>query len=178
MSSLDLRQYSIRSINERDCCRLFTWRNSDHVRLYMQNTQIISETEHNAWFKRIIDDHSCRYMIFEHRGSPLGLICITDMFPDKSQAYWGFYLGEPNTPKGTGAVMGVLALDFVFNDLDISFLNSRIMKHNKISIEFHLKLGFKEKKYNHNEIINERAFIEMYNNKCNWNKYRYFVVGN
>jgi RimJ/RimL family protein N-acetyltransferase len=65
--------------------------------------------------------------------------------PDKNKnSYWGFYLGKQDLPKGTGTMMGQLAIELAFNQLKIRKLCAEVVVFNQISLHFHKKLGFRE----------------------------------
>jgi UDP-4-amino-4,6-dideoxy-N-acetyl-beta-L-altrosamine N-acetyltransferase len=134
----------LRPIIKSDLELILSWRNSDRVRLYMYNDHIISASEHYNWFERSQTDLYSKHLIFEYQSEPLGVINITQIDIPNTKCYWGFYIGAPESQKGTGLVMGYLGLDYIFNHLDIRKLCSEIFAFNIPSINFHKKLGFQE----------------------------------
>lgn len=135
---------SLRPIVKSDLEIILEWRNSDRVRPYMFNDQIISLAEHYQWFERSQTDLGSKHLIFEYESKPLGVVNITQIDMPNAKCYWGFYVGVPETPKGTGLVMGYLGLEYIFNKLSMRKLCGEILEFNIPSINFHKKLGFQE----------------------------------
>ena len=52
-----------RLINEADSLLLLTWRNSDHVRIYMKNSDLITREIHQQWFQKIITSETDLYFV-------------------------------------------------------------------------------------------------------------------
>lgn len=154
--------YLLRMIEEEDLDIVLHWRNSDRIRANMYTDRIITIDEHRAWFKRLKNDEHSLCMIFEKKKHPIGVINFTQIDPVNRTCSWGFYLGEENLPRGTGSIMGILALDYAFERLGMHKICGEAFAFNQASIRYHQKLGFvKEgrfakhlKKYgNYEEII-------------------------
>lgn len=138
-----LEDGKLRPIQEKDLEKVLEWRNSERIRESMFSDHLISEEEHRTWFEGLKnEDKIC--MIFEFMGRPVGVVNFTDIDSDNNKCYWGFYLGETSTLKGTGMLMGYQALEFAFNDLNIRKLCSQAFAYNTLSIGFHKNLGFIE----------------------------------
>ena len=56
-------------------------------------------------------------------------------------ADWGFY-ARPDTPKGTGKKLGVMALNYAFSELKLHKVCGQSIQGNKASIAFHQRMGF------------------------------------
>lgn len=108
----------------------------------MFTDKIISADEHRAWFEKMQGDESLRYLVFEHCGKPLGLIYFTGIDFQTGTCTWGFYLGVSGLPRGTGTVMGILGIEYAFEQLSISKVCGETRGFNIAGIRYHEQMGF------------------------------------
>tara|TARA_A100001011_G_scaffold374106_1_gene434237 strand:+ start:624 stop:1127 length:504 start_codon:yes stop_codon:yes gene_type:complete len=130
----------LRKMQISDLDEVLFWRNHPKIRESMFSQHKIDPEEHHNWFKLVSTDPSKHIMIYEDGGHALGYVNFSVAESDES-ADWGFYT-SPLAPKGTGISLGMYALRFAFNDLDLNMLRGQAIGSNKASINFHLKLGF------------------------------------
>ena len=140
---IDIQNSDLRDLGAKDLETVLKWRNSDRVRLNMFSTHVITEEEHRNWYLKL-DYNTCRYLVFEYRQRPVGVVNFTEIDNDNNRCNWGFYLGESDVPPGTGLLMGYLSMEYVFSVLNIRKLCSQVLGNNEKSIKYHRKLGFKE----------------------------------
>jgi UDP-4-amino-4,6-dideoxy-N-acetyl-beta-L-altrosamine N-acetyltransferase len=136
-------EFILRPMTEKDLKTVLDWRNSDHVRLNMFNDSLIGWEEHRQWFSRISAREDSSYRIFEIGRRPVGLVNFADIDRKSQSSFWGFYLGEPDCPRGSGFVMGYLALEHAFTDLRMRKVSGECFASNAASIRFHERLGFR-----------------------------------
>lgn len=134
--------YRLRELRQEDLELVLEWRNSDRIRAIMFTDQTISREDHYAWFDRLQQNPSASVRLFEAFSQPAGLMNITVRDSANGVAYWGFYLGRADLPKGTGTEMGLLALRFAFEKLNVRKLCGEVIAMNEASLRFHDKLGF------------------------------------
>jgi len=134
--------YTLRELEWNDLDLVLEWRNKDHIRLNMYHDRVITLQEHLHWFRRIIKNPENVYLVFEKNKTPLGLVCFTDINRENSLSQWGFYLGEEGLPKGTGMILGCLALEYAFEKLELRKVCGEVLGFNIASQRFHEKLGF------------------------------------
>lgn len=112
----------------------------------MYTDHIIGSEEHETWLEGALHGHSSRFLIFEISGEPAGMVSFTAITPvpsvGSSSCLWAFYLGEADTPKGTGSVMELLALDHAFGELMIRKLSCEVIASNNAVVRLHEKFGF------------------------------------
>lgn len=135
---------SLRKMTEDDLEQVLIWRNSTRIMTSMFQDHIITFKEHLAWFKRIQNNKSYDYQIFEIAGKPEGLVYFTFIDPLNNKCEWGFYIGREDLPKGTGTKMGLLGLKYIFEQRHLRKVSSEVLASNNISIHYHKKLGFIE----------------------------------
>lgn len=140
---MNRQKYYLRTMTEKDLKIVFDWRNSDHVRLNMFHDALIPWDEHQKWFVRITGNPGNSYHIFEIHQRPVGLVCFTDIDMKNKSCFWGFYIGEPGSPKGSGLAMGFLALDHAFNNMHLRKISGECFSFNLASINYHERLGFR-----------------------------------
>jgi UDP-4-amino-4,6-dideoxy-N-acetyl-beta-L-altrosamine N-acetyltransferase len=136
--------YKIRPMHASDKERVRVWRNSDHVRAYMYNDELISEKAHSSWFDFTLSDQASNYQIYEYDHKPIGLASATMIDRKNQRCFWAFYLGETDTPKGAGAMLEYLMLEHVFTNLGIRKLCCEVFAFNDKVIKLHHKFGFKQ----------------------------------
>lgn len=137
---------TLRPLGPEDSDRLRAWRNSDRVRAVMGQRHVVSASEHDAWFVSTLDDPSVRHSVLECCGAPLGLVSFKELDPATRSASWGFYIGEPWAPTGSGSRMAILALDHAFGTMGLEEIRAEVLSSNEASVAFHGKLGFRRTK--------------------------------
>lgn len=136
--------YRLRPVEEADLEKMLEWRNSDRIRAVMFTDRIITMDEHREWFERLNKEKNAVCKIFEFQGRTVGVVNIVQIDRYNNKCSWGFYLGEVDVPRGTGTVMGFLALEHIFEVMGIHKLFAEALAFNTQSIKFHKKLGFIE----------------------------------
>src|SRR3972149_4277334 len=140
----DHDHYSLRPLLEEDLRKVLEWRNSERVRAFMYTDHVISWEEHCAWYGRVKESEAAEVLISEHLGKPAGLVNFSDINLAHSRCLWGFYLGERNLPRGSGTVMGLLALDYIFEERGARKVSGEVLDTNAASRRFFRRLGFQE----------------------------------
>lgn len=119
---------------------LLTWRNHPDVRRYMFTRHEIGLVEHHKWFAKASKDASRRLLIVEESKQAIGYVQFSRVV-DGGISDWGFYV-RPNAPKGTGLKLGVVSLNYAFEQLKLYKVCGQVIAPNNVSINFHLRLGF------------------------------------
>ncbi|KHF39878.1 UDP-4-amino-4,6-dideoxy-N-acetyl-beta-L-altrosamine N-acetyltransferase [Halalkalibacter okhensis] len=140
----DLNNYYLRELSESDLELVLNWRNSKPIQKYMYTDHNITMLEHQEWFKRVEknENHIVRLLVYNEE--PIGLVTINNFDNKNNKCYWGFYIGDRNAPRGSGTIMGILALELIFENLQVRKLCAEVLENNIKSLNFHKKLGFKE----------------------------------
>lgn len=138
---LDVPAPRLRLMRESDLERVLAWRNDPEIRRWMLNPAEIAAEEHAAWFRRCSHDPNRQLLIAEANGSAFGFVQFSGL-SDPDEAEWGFYVA-PEAPRGSGALLGQLALAHAFCRLGLPRLRGRALAENEASIGFHRKLGFR-----------------------------------
>jgi UDP-4-amino-4,6-dideoxy-N-acetyl-beta-L-altrosamine N-acetyltransferase len=157
----DFNQVELKDINETDLKKILDWRNQDSIRNVMNSSKIISMVEHLQWFERLQKDETAISKIFYYNHVPYGVVNISQIDQINKKCEWGFYIGEKNSPKGSGTIMGSLALDYAFYSLNMMKVIGEVLSFNEISQQFHKKLGFVKKGLLQNNIIRNNEFIDV-----------------
>lgn len=138
-------------------------RNSDDIRKYMDNDQIISEQEHLDFCKRLVHSTSSLYFLVKYNNEPCGVYTINKINPQDNSATVGSYFfdGPGILPTLTSEV-----IQLVFDKKNIKKLFLYVKKSNEKAIFFNI---FKMKA----EIINEDdkyiyfcINVEKFNDSC------------
>ena len=110
----------------------------------MFNSQIIELESHTNWFKKILFKSDVDYQILEYLGKPIGQANATNIDTVNNSCDWGFYLGEEGSKKGSGTILGILMLDYLFNHYQLEKVSAQILEKNLASLGLHKKLGFND----------------------------------
>lgn len=132
----------LRAIDSTELELMLAWRNAPSVRANMYTRHEISLDEHLAWWNRIQARADQQYFMYEHDGTPCGIVAFVDMDRVNSNSSWAFY-ASPEAPRGTGSKMEFLALDYVFQQEKLHKLSCEVLAFNHPVIKLHQKFGFK-----------------------------------
>ncbi|MCT2536288.1 UDP-4-amino-4,6-dideoxy-N-acetyl-beta-L-altrosamine N-acetyltransferase [Aquibacillus koreensis] len=141
---LNINNYQLKPITKNDLEVVYQWRNSEHIKKWMYTDHHISWEEHDQWYRNISNDPSQKVMILYNIDHPLGVVNVSNINIEHSRCYWGFYIGDKNTIKGVGTILGILALDEIFNNIGLRKVCSEVIATNTHSYHYHQKLGFIE----------------------------------
>jgi len=137
-----LSDYRLRNIGPYDSALLLDWHNSEHVRAASFHDCSMTSQSHQQWLDSIANDPRSTRLVLESHGHPLGLLTFTNMERRDSTVHWGFYLGDPTLPKGTGSVLTYCGLEYAFGELRTRKIIAEVLASNLRSIKLHEKLGF------------------------------------
>ncbi|MBI3899053.1 MAG: UDP-4-amino-4,6-dideoxy-N-acetyl-beta-L-altrosamine N-acetyltransferase [Gammaproteobacteria bacterium] len=142
---IDSAQFKLRPLAEHDLELVLAWRNSERVRANMYTDHVISLDEHRRWFERLRDHPTPeKYLIFESAERPLGFVSFTRFNVASDLCYWAFYLGETEVPRGTGAIMEFMAIEYALRELKLRKLCCEVFVFNAPVIKLHHRFGFIE----------------------------------
>jgi UDP-4-amino-4,6-dideoxy-N-acetyl-beta-L-altrosamine N-acetyltransferase len=153
--------FRLRPIAEGDLARVLAWRNSEHVRSSMYNDSIISWEDHRLWFNAMQQRRHMLFFVFEHRTVPLGAVYFSDLDHKNRLAHWGFYIGEQNAARGSGAVMGFMALAHVVENLHFHRIVGEVLASNTRSLAFHRKLGFAQEGVLRGQVLRHGSYEDV-----------------
>jgi UDP-4-amino-4,6-dideoxy-N-acetyl-beta-L-altrosamine N-acetyltransferase len=153
--------YQLRCLDKNDLDMVLKWRNSDRIRQNMYTDQIISLEKHLDWFDNIKQNQSCMYLICEFQNNPIGLISFTEIDLINKKSYWAFYLGDIDAPKGSGAVMEFLALEYAFKLINIRKLCCEVFVFNNSVVKLHGKFGFQQESYFKEHILKNDKYEDV-----------------
>lgn len=138
---LDETAPRLRPMRESDLDQVLAWRNNAEIRRCMIHSDEISSDTHAEWFQRHRDNPDRALLIAEVKGHPFGFVQFTGIQTRRSPE-WGFYVA-PGAPKGSGNLLGKLALEHAFGSLGLQCITGRSLPENEASIRFHKKFGFR-----------------------------------
>lgn len=151
----------IRPVVFDDAHMVLEWRNQDFVRNNMYNNEVIELESHLAWFKKMLDDSSCLYFIYEQEGVPLGLLSFSAIDKKNNKASWAFYSSRENL-RGVGSEMEQIALDYAFNSLRLNKLCCEVLDFNYSVVNFHRKHGFRIEGIRRKDYYRDGQYFDIY----------------
>lgn len=147
--------------NESQLEQVLFWRNKEHIRNVMFHDEVITLEEHKKWFNNLKQNKNSIVKIFSLDDKLLGLVNFTDIDYSNEKCSWGFYIGENEAPKGSGTILGFLALEFIFEQLKLRKVCAEIIDINEKSRYFHQKLGFQEEGILKNHVQKNGEYLDV-----------------
>jgi UDP-4-amino-4,6-dideoxy-N-acetyl-beta-L-altrosamine N-acetyltransferase len=132
--------YALRTMAENDLACVLDWRNDSKIVNFMFSRSHISKSDHKIWFTESCQNPSKHLFVLEGPIGRMGFVHFNEV-PDQHRADWGFYT-SPQAPKGTGQILGVLALEKAFSVLNFHKVCGQVLAYNTRSLSFHTRLGF------------------------------------
>ncbi|MEC3885215.1 UDP-4-amino-4,6-dideoxy-N-acetyl-beta-L-altrosamine N-acetyltransferase [Halobacillus sp. HZG1] len=154
-------EFRLRDVERADLPMIWKWRNAEHIRIHMYHDQWIPWEDHVSWFERDQQNPSSYTKLFIYKERPLGVVRFTNIDQKQGTCEWGFYIGDPEAPKGAGTAMGMLGLDFMFVTVGIRKVCAEVLDVNVASLRFHEKLGFVPEGRLIEQIVREGKFIDV-----------------
>jgi len=138
----------LQKINENNYKKILPWRNQELVRKNSLDSKIISEDEHDSWWKNVKEDSSKSWLIYKEENIECGVVSFHSI--NDESAYWGFYFAEDklfseNNISKLKAWKKIEeeAITHAKEILKLKYLFCEILETNKSVIRMHLKFGFK-----------------------------------
>lgn len=141
MNAPALHECELRPADRSHLELLFAWRNQPRMREAALDDHEIRWDEHLAWWASVERSPHRRVLVFHQRGAPHGRVQL-DVDEHQRHAQWGFQIGAPDAPAGSGTRMGALALDHVFDELALARMTAYVVARNDRSVRHHERLGF------------------------------------
>ncbi|MEC7276626.1 MAG: GNAT family N-acetyltransferase [Bdellovibrionota bacterium] len=141
---MDRNQRSLfthRKISEEDLEMILEWRNSEAVRVYMFESDVIPMENHRKWFQKLGEDRKC-WLLF-YKNEPAGVFYKYLRDKEKDIWIWGCYLGDPGIVKHLGTCMGLIAQECFFEEEKVKTVIGEMVASNDRSRKFNLNLGFR-----------------------------------
>lgn len=135
--------YELVDIKVTDLKLVYNWRNQERIRQMMYNQDPIKWENHLKWYESLSKESAKISKIFRINNEPIGIINVNNINRRNQRCDWGFYIGENDTPKGTGLLLGYVALQFILVELGFNKVVGEVLQYNEISKKFHERLGFK-----------------------------------
>ncbi|KEK23386.1 UDP-4-amino-4,6-dideoxy-N-acetyl-beta-L-altrosamine N-acetyltransferase [Bacillus gaemokensis] len=158
---LNIENFHLKCIEKKDLDLILKWRNSEEIRSVMYQNHKISKYEHFRWFEKLKYDDTKVARLLVYNEKPIGFINFTKINKINQTCYWGFYIGDKQSVKRAGTVLGIVALNFIFETYGIQKLCAEILDRNHISLNFHKKFGFQEEGRYLNHIFRDNEYIDI-----------------
>ena len=133
-----IKDITLREAKEKDIDILFKWANDEEVRKNSLNTNKISFSEHEKWFRRKMEDVNTHIYIIEINGEKAGVIRLEKK---ASATYISYSVDKAFRNMG----IGKSALELIKKYNKNTILIGIVKKNNLPSIKAFIKAGFLEK---------------------------------
>ena len=146
-------------LNENEKKLILKWRNSNRVRLKMNQQDVISLDSHLRWINTLKERRDYEYYLFYVNNLPAGVFNFANI--KNGECECGSYIGNEDF-IGYGILLNYLGFCHAFDELSIKRINITVLKNNKRVYQMH-KTIFKAKDCSNNE---NKYFL--YINKDDW----------
>ncbi|MGH1326341.1 UDP-4-amino-4,6-dideoxy-N-acetyl-beta-L-altrosamine N-acetyltransferase [Bacillus pretiosus] len=158
---LEIGDFQLRSLEKKDLELILKWRNTKEIRTIMYEDHEITIDEHLKWYEKLEMDDTKVARLLTYKEKPIGFVNFTKIDEMNQTCYWGFYIGEKQSVRRAGTVLGLLALDYIFETKGIHKVCAEIIESNRISLNFHQKLGFQEDGRYENYICRDNDYMDV-----------------
>ena len=142
---MQLERYGVTlsRLPERDLELARTWRNDPKISQFKLFRGNITPEMQQEWFTKINNESNYYFIILAHH-KKLGLTHIKDIDKNNNSGEIGMYICSDEYLGSIIPVKAVISLlDFAFDDLELDFVFSKVLRSNKRAIKFNKYLGFK-----------------------------------
>lgn len=137
-----INDYTLEDLGQKELKLVLEWRNAAHIRPFMNHDDCIPLEDHYRWFESVEKDAGKLVKLCFYKEYPIGLVNFSQIDPRNKTCEWGLYIGDKACPRGSGKIMGILALDLIFRHM--RKVTAQILDFNSRSLSYHQKLGFTE----------------------------------
>lgn len=141
----------LRPLEGSDLAMTLRWRNQDHIRRWFKNSNVITEDQHQAWFKQYQErDDDFFFIVEEIRElnftESVGQVSLYGIDWSRKSAEFGrLLIGEPDAMgKGIAKSATLLVLQFAFMTLGLEKVELEVFSNNEIPLSIYRSCGFIE----------------------------------
>ncbi|WP_150271178.1 UDP-4-amino-4,6-dideoxy-N-acetyl-beta-L-altrosamine N-acetyltransferase [Paenibacillus tepidiphilus] len=156
-----IKDYRLENLDEKRLLLVWEWRNADHIRRFMNHDDLIPLENHYRWWEAVVRDASKQVKLCFYQEQPIGLINFTQIDHRNQTCDWGLYIGDRSSPSGSGKIMGILALDYIFKERQLRKVCAQILDFNGRSLSYHQRLGFTEEGRLRQQIVKNNTYADL-----------------
>ena len=143
-------------LNEDEKSIVLFSRNSENIRKWMYNSEVISELSHLEFIEKLKIDKVNKYFLVSQNNEYIGVIYFNKIDYKTKSAYFGLYGIVQSKIKGIGRILEEVSIDYAFNILKLKRLKLEVFSDNIQVRNLHKKYNFIEtnkKLINNHEVI-------------------------
>lgn len=130
----------VREATQDDAANMFGWRNHESIRAVSRKTQLIEQSEHDAWFAAAIADESRILLIAEQRKQAVGVVRF-DISGDRAEVSIFLVPGAERT--GAGSDLLCAAEQWLAKQRpDVLFICAEVLSNNESSHQLFKSAGY------------------------------------
>lgn len=139
------------------------WRNSDRIRLKMNNQEIISLEKHLEWLETLKNREDCICYLCYEGDTPVGVFNFTNIDKENKTCVSGAYIGNTDY-IGFGIVQCFYIFVYAFEKQNLEKVFANVLKSNKRVYKMHKQI------FNAIDIKEDDNSYFIYWDKNIWNK--------
>lgn len=132
----------IRLMTIRDTAKVLEWRNSPYVVNNFIFRETITEEMHEDYIRTKINEGEVIQFVIGSAGEEVGCVYFRDVDMMNATAEYGIFMSEAASGKGIGYKASMLAIKYMFDELDIKTISLRVLEKNAAAIHLYEKCGF------------------------------------
>jgi len=127
---------------QKEQLEILTWRNNEKIRLMMNDTKLISETQHLSFINNLIDNNKkCFYKVSLDKSDSIGVVYLDKI--QNEHAWLGIYSNPYSRVQQKGRLLMEVLFHLSFIDLKLKALFLEVRIENEKAIKLYLKYDFK-----------------------------------
>ena len=130
-------------LNKNELLDILSWRNAEHTRVWMKNSEIISEKNHLAYCSNLIKSENVAHWRLKYHDRFIGIISMNQYYEMTNSCEWGFYLNINSSPEDLLTIF-YSALILFFDILLINKLHGTVKINNTTAMLLNDFFNFNE----------------------------------
>lgn len=158
ITPIESERIILRLLEKTDLSQTLAWRNQDHIRIWFNNTEVVAEKDHYAWFETYLNlDNDFVFVILAKDLDHIciGQISIYNIDWEVGSAEFGRLIIGHQLARGKGYAKEAihLLLEFGFLQMGLRKVYLEVKEKNDPAIKIYKKAGFVEYKRKNNGIL-------------------------
>ena len=131
-------------LSQKTSLQVLDYRNHPSIRPWMDNTELIEESQHFQFVQRLANDPANIYWLVQDQNtsSDLGVIYLNNIC--RTQCELGIYVNPIDPVPGTGTQLAEFALWIAFEILNLNEVTLSVKLENQRALGLYRKVGFVE----------------------------------
>ncbi len=154
MNLSDIELVNFVDLTTEEKLMILKWRNDKSIRVWMYNSENITEINHLKFIESLKEDIMKKYFLVKSNNQMIGVIYFIDIDKENSNAEFGIYSNP--ILKGVGQLLMSVILQYTHVVLNLNTLRAEVFSENLKGLKLYSSNGFKQmniKNINNKKVI-------------------------